>query len=85
MQLIFDCRPTNDLFRRPPGTPLATAECLASFELECDSAGPGTFEDLIVYVGMFLLPDEDACIDERVLLLAFCLYSRGTRGGWDYS
>ena len=32
-RLILDCRPTNERFRKPPSTPLATAECLSSFEI----------------------------------------------------
>ena len=51
LRLILDCRPTNELFRKPPSTPLATAECLASFEID-DSSGASIADDLFVYIGI---------------------------------
>ena len=34
IRLILDCRPSNQMFRPPPGTPLATVESLCSIEME---------------------------------------------------
>ena len=34
IMLILDCRPSNQMFRPPPGTPLATVESLCSIEME---------------------------------------------------
>ena len=51
LRLILDCRLTNQLFRRPPSTPLATAECLSSFEIG-DPAGATVGDDVFVYIGL---------------------------------
>ena len=49
--MILACRPTNSLFRKPPSTPLATAECLAGFEID-DSSGATVTDDVFVYIGI---------------------------------
>ena len=51
LRLILDCRPTNEVFLRPPSTPLATPECLSSFEIG-DPAGPDITDDVFVYIGI---------------------------------
>ena len=48
LRLILDCRPTNELFRKPPSTPLATSECLANFEIDTTTDSDAA-DDLFVY------------------------------------
>ena len=69
LRLIVDCRPTNRMFRDPPGISLATGEAFSKIEVEYDFSDFEPSNSFGVASGMADVPD---CFHRMLLPAEMC-------------